>query len=563
MHTMYLCFPTSLDPEAIRVSHMDYSSKILDHHGIVAGVCREIELVDTVNRIVGVNHQQKVSTGDAVMAMVINALGFVSKPLYMFPDFMETKPVDRLFENSLLSEDFNDDTLGRALDRLYENDNTKIFMEVSTRTLSKLGVEKNFFHLDTTSMSVHGEYEHSDEEMVPIEIVKGHSKDGNFDLKQYLISLITVSESDLPVWIDTLSGNTSDKTHFREVIQQYSRALAEGDDVAYFVMDSAMYTDKNVRELSNLVKWLTRVPESIGIAKDLLAETDENDMAISGIEGYRLNSVLKTYGDIEQKWVVVFSEDAYAREMKTFRKNIEKEKQKIKKQLWHFKNDEFKCEADAIKALNQLERKWKYFKVDEYDVNKKNKTGKRGRPKKGSNACKNVFLINANFKEDDNAIEAGRLRKGKFILATNDIDLDQEVILREYKQQQSVERGFRFIKDPMFFTNSTFLKKPQRIVSLVMVMGLSLLVYAIAQRKLRNALVEMNETVPDQLGKPTKTPTMRWIFQKFENISLLKVNDGGKVSQQVLNMKPIHEKILALMGEEYEKIYFLKRGCGK
>jgi transposase len=280
-------------------------------------------------------------------------------------------------------------------------------------------------------------------------------------------------------------------------------------------------------------------------------------------DGYRLRSVLKTHGNIEQKWVVVFSEDAYAREIKTFRKNIEKEKQKIKKQLWHFKNDEFKCEADAIKALNQLERKWKYFKVDEYEINKKNKTGKRGRPKKGSNACKNVFLINASFKEDDDAIEAGRLRKGKFILATNDIELDQEVVLREYKQQQSVERGFRFIKDPMFFTNSTFLKKPQRIVSLVMIMGLSLLVYAIAQRKLRNALAKMNETVPDQLGKPTKTPTMRWIFQKFENISLLKINDGGKVSQQVLNMKPIHEKILALMGDEYEKIYFLKRGCGK
>ncbi len=135
--------------------------------------------------------------------------------------------------------------------------------------------------------------------------------------------------------------------------------------------------------------------------------------------------------------------------------------------------------------------------------------------------------------------------------------------MREYKQQQSVERGFRFIKDPMFFTNSTFLKKPQRIVRLVMVMGLSLLVYAIAQRKLRNALAEMDETVLDQLGKPTKNPTMRWIFQKFENKSLLNVTDGGTVSQQVLNLKPVHEKILALMGEEYEKIYSLRGGCGK
>jgi len=542
---------------------MDYSSKMLDHHGIVAGVCREIELAETINRIVGVNEQQKVSTGDAVVAMVINALGFVSKPLYMFPDFMETKPVDRLFENGLVSEDFNDDTLGRALDRLYENNNTRIFMEVSMQTLSKMGVKRNFFHLDTTSISVHGEYENSDDDMVPIEIVKGHSKDGNFDLKQYLISLITVSESDLPVWKNALSGNTSDKTHFREVIQHYAKALAEGDAVAYFVMDSAMYTEKNVRELSSIVKWLTRVPEIVGMAKDLLVETEVQDMDKSRLEGYRIKSFSRTYADVEQKWVVVFSKEGYEREMKTFKKNIEKEREKVEKQLWHFKNDEFKCEPDAVKALKELESKWKYHKVDGLAVTGRKKSGKRGRPKKDSNDVKMVYTIDATFKQDDDAIEADRRRKGKFILATNDVDLDQEAMLKEYKDQQGVERGFRFIKDPMFFTDSTFLKKPERIVSLVMIMGLSLLVYSIAQRKLRNALKEMDETVPDQLGKPTKKPTMRWIFQKFENISLLNINDEGGFSQQVLNTKPIHEKILALMGKEYEKIYFSGKGYGK
>ena len=133
---------------------MKYASKSLDHLGIVAGVCKEINLVETINNIIGVDPQQKVSTGDAVMAMVTNALGFVSKPLYMFPEFMETKPVGQLFENDLVAEDFNDDTLGRALDRLYENGPTKIFMQISLNTLTKLGIKRDFFHLDTTSISV-------------------------------------------------------------------------------------------------------------------------------------------------------------------------------------------------------------------------------------------------------------------------------------------------------------------------------------------------------------------------------------------------------------------------
>ena len=544
------------------VRHMEYSSKSLDHLGIVSGVCKEIGLVETIDNIVGVNNQQKVTTGEAVMAMVINALGFVSKPLYMFPEFMEKKPVKQLFENGLEPEDFNDDTLGRALDRVFENDPTKIFMQVSLNALTDLGIKRDFFHLDTTSISVHGEYENSEEGIVPIEITHGKSKDSNPDLKQYLISLITVSESDLPVWISALRGNTSDKTHFREVIKQYSRQLAENDDVAYFVMDSAMYTDKNIRQVSHDVKWISRVPESITLAKELIIETDKKDMEKCNLEGYSIKAFNRTYADVEQIWVVAFSKEGHNKEMKTFKKKIKKEKEKVEKELWHFGNKEFKCEEDALKALREKENRWKYHKLDNYKVSKKKKTGKRGRPKKKSKDIKIIYRIGATFKRDHEAIETEQKRKGKFIVATNALHLDKETILKEYKGQQGVERGFRFIKDPLFFTDSTFLKKPQRIVSLVMIMGLGLLIYSIAQRKLRKALEEMDETVPNQLGKPTKKPTMRWIFQKFEGIELLIINDGGKITQKMLNMNPVQKKILALMGKEYEKIYFLNGGCG-
>jgi len=97
---------------------------------------------------------------------------------------------------------------------------------------------------------------------------------------------------------------------------------------------------------------------------------------------------------------------------------------------------------------------------------------------------------------------------------------------------------------------------------MVMIMGISLLVYALAERKLRNALKDMNETLPNQLGKPIKNPTMRMVFEKFSNVTLLIINDDGKLSKKVLNIKEVHRKILALMGPEYEKIYFLDKGCG-
>jgi len=412
-------------------------------------------------------------------------------------------------------------------------------------------------------MSVHGQYTDSEDSDIPISITYGKSKDNRNDLKQYMISMITVSEGDLPVWISALSGNTSDKTHFREVIKKYAEQLAEGENDIYFVIDSAGYSEKNIREMPDIVKWLSRVPESIKMAKELIIETNVADMKKSNLEGYRLKSFSRDYGGIMQKWIVVFSKDSFERENHTLDKNIEKEKEKIKNELWHFGNTDFDCEKDALRELGRKNCKWKYHKLNGYNTIIKKKTGKRGRPKKNAKDVKSFYRIKGKYEEDVGAIKAARNRKGKFIVATNDEDLDADTILSEYKGQQSVERGFRFIKDPMFFLSATFLKKPERIESLVMIMGLSLLIYSIAQRKLRKVLDEMDETIPDQKGKPTKKPTMRRIFQMFEGIDLLEIYNEDMVTRKMLNLNVNHKKILNLMGEAYEKMYFIDRGCGK
>jgi transposase len=130
-------------------------------------------------------------------------------------------------------------------------------------------------------------------------------------------------------------------------------------------------------------------------------------------------------------------------------------------------------------------------------------------------------------------------------------------MLSAYKAQGvTVERRFRFLKDPMFFADSLFLKKPSRLMALLMVMGLSLLVYALAERQLRQALVENDQTIPDQVGKPTQRPTMRRVFQMFEGIDLLIIIIAGQIAgRQVLNLRPVHEQIVTLLGPAVKNIY--------
>lgn len=535
---------------------MGYVSKNIDHLGIVATLCKEIELVKEIDKIVGVKDRQKVTTGEAVMAMVINGLGFVNRPLYLTPEFMKNKPIELFFDKDLKPEDFNDDTMDRALDRLFENNPTSIFMHIALKTAKKFGIERKFLHLDTTTMSVQGEYKSKEADMVPIKITNGHAKNKRYDLNQFVISLITSSHADFPLWMSVLSGNTSDKKHFREVIQQFSKELSQSDGDTYFVMDSAMYTEPNIKAMSPLVKWISRVPETITEAKKLIEGTNVEEMIKSDIEGYFFKDFSSSYGEVNQKWLVVFSEKGYEREIKTLNKNINKEMEKIKKELWHFMNAEFNCLEDGLSQLNNKIERLKYHKVIQTGVEEVNKTGKQGRPKKEGREVKIVYKIKVDLERDEAKIGCEINKRGKFIIASNNPKLDSNEALKEYKGQQSVERGFRFLKDPLFFASSVFLKKPERIVSLGMIMVLSLLVYSVAQFKLRKALEENRESIPNQLGKPTMKPTMRRVFQMFDGISLL-INLENDVEKIVgmLNLNEIQRKILALLGGDYEKMY--------
>jgi len=64
------------------MAEQSYSTQVLDHLGIVAGTCRQIGLIEQIDKYVGTT-ERKVSVGEAVQAMVINALGFVGLALYL------------------------------------------------------------------------------------------------------------------------------------------------------------------------------------------------------------------------------------------------------------------------------------------------------------------------------------------------------------------------------------------------------------------------------------------------------------------------------------------------
>jgi len=526
----------------------NYSSKNLDHLGIVSQICDEIGIVKTIDKLIPPDPQMKLSHGECVKLMIINGLGFTSRPLYLEAQIFSTRPVNRFLEKDCENA-INDDRLRRTLDKLFDSGCDSTFATVASEAALRFGVSQKFRHLDSTSMQVHGAYE--DEEFKLITF--GYSKDHRPDLKQFMIYLMSSQDGDVPLLAKTVAGNSSDKTLFRERLKELQKQIREGED-AYFIADSALYTQKTITTISESMKWITRVPEILSEAKKVIQYADPLEALETGYSG---KEFVSEYGGVQQRWLLVYSEQAYLRESKTLEKQIQKEEKQATRELTRWSQTEFDCEIDAREALSRWGKKLKFHVLDEITIMSKRIKQGKGRPRADAPVvCRH--RITAVPKKDAAKIETILKTKGRFIVATNELDtarLTTIELLMNYKGQQSVERGFRFLKEPAFMTSSVFLKSQKRIVALGMVMCLCLLVYMIAQRYLRKRLEAARETIPNQLGKPTRNPTMRWIFQLFEGVHVLIHRTVSGYEETILNLNALRSHILRILGPPFQKMY--------
>jgi transposase len=533
-----------------------YSTERLDHLGIVAGICREIELIEQVDTLVGEN-DRKVSVGQAVQEMVLNGLGFVSRPLYLAPEFLAGKPVDILIGKGLTAKDFNDDSLGRALDRLYEVGVTEVFAYVVAHAVAVMGINTDMVHLDSTSFSLEGEYELVEPDDQAIRVTHGYSRDHRPDLKQVVLSLICSHQSGIPTWLAALDGNAADSSQFPQTVQTYVAQFQEGEDVPVIVADTALYNANTVKELEG-VSWVTRVPASVSEVKDLYQTVSPEQMRSIGDGDYKVWTVESDYGEVAQRWVLVYSEGLYHREAARLQRVIDKERAEAEKVLRRLNRREYPTLEAAQAAVETMAESWKFHTV-QIEPRSKPKYRQRGRPHTEQPPDYHVWQPGAFLCEDSEAIDHAMRTKGKFVIATNVLDtqrLSDEALIDTYKDQNTtVERGFRFLKDPLFFAHSLFLKKPERIMALLMVMGLCLLVYALAEHRLRAELVSRDETLPDQTGKPTQRLTIRRVFQVFEGIDILLLTTDERQQRLILNLTELHQRILGLLGWYVQQCY--------
>jgi transposase len=502
-----------------------YTNQRLDHLGIVAGVCQEIGLAAWLDAQAPSNRQQ-VSVGTATVAMILNGLGFSNRQLYLVPQYFANKPIEHLLGAGISAEMLNDDCLGRTLDWLYAHDPTKLFAGIASRARQIFGIKPQRIHVDTTSFSVSGQYAMAGEGTVPeagaelasseasvIAITYGYSREHREDLKQWMIALATTHDGDVPLFLQPLDGNSSDKVSLLAAISSIQVQLREAqEEPGIYVADSGFYSESNMRQLNEAgVKWVSRVPETSKEAKMVVQEgSDEWQRGEdSSMQWY---SRVMNLPQGTERWLIVRTQASQQRAQVSLQRQVTTAQASWQQKCWHLSKRRFACEADARTALErELKGKPTWLEVRSELVAHPRHAGK-GRPRKNASPPAYRWQVVATVTVHPQRLAEEVSRKACFIVGTNVLDLkvlaDQELVTT-YKEQGGVERGFRFLKDPLFLASSVFVKKPERIIALSLIMVLCLLVYRLAEVRLRSRLAQTKQTIPDQVHKPTARPTMR------------------------------------------------------
>lgn len=388
------------------------------------------------------------------------------------------------------------DCLGRTLYWLYTHDPTKLLAGIASQARQAFGITARQVHVDRTSFSVSGAYSSACEQVQEsgksaegmeaqaalIAITYGYSRDHREDLKQWMCALATTNDGDVPLFLQPLDGTSLDKVSLLAAVLAIQKQLQAVDaEPSVYVADNGIYSESNMRQLNAAgVKWVSRVSETSTEAKTVLqaGSQDWQRSEDGSIQWYRRVMALPQGSE---RWVIVRTSASEQRAQASLQRQVSGAQASWKRKCWHLGARRFACEADARAALErELQGKPMWLEIDPEIVAHARHAGK-GRPRKEDNPTTYQWQIVATVTVNQQRVDAEVLRKACFMVGTNELEseeLSDQELVTTYKDQSGVERGFRFLKDPLFLASSVFVKKPERIIALpldhgIMLAGLS------------------------------------------------------------------------------------------
>jgi transposase len=514
-----------------------------EHLPLVAAFLERMGLAAVVNAAAPT--EMAVDLGSVVTLMILDTLSGRS-PLYRLERFAAAVDTELLLGREVSASAFNDTTLGRALEAIYEHGAGQLFSQVALGAAAAFpaGLDLRHLHFDTTSVSVWGEYAACEADGDGgLRVTYGYSKDLRPDLKQFLIEMLCAGRN-IPVLGGCADGNASDKTVNNAVLTNLSKHMARHGLAAgafVYVADAAMVTPANLAALGGNL-FITRLPFTYAEAERVVAEAVQGGDWMAGpppapssgtrkAAAYCLCERPVTIEEHRYRAIVVHSDAADKRRQKKLERALGTSLAQATETLKAASRVEYFCCADAAAAAAKLAAEAAPFHVCECTV-KEQLTYARGRPPKSGErkVSRTRYVLEGRIVEREGEIERLRQAAGCFVLLTN-VPTEGEMahtpgeVLIAYKEQHGIERNFAFLKDPLI-VNDLFLKRPERIEALGFILLASLLTWNLMEHVMREHLKRAGATISGWDRKPTSTPTTFMMTTKFKGVLVARI--GGQ-----------------------------------
>ena len=503
---------------------------------LISALYDELKIGQTIDEMVRWDEAQcRMSPGKRIKALVINIFGR-KRPLYRIDESYEHMDIENLFGRGISLEDLTDYNLARALDKLDERGPHEVFSTICLRAICHEQIVLKYLYSDTTSISVHGDYEYAEATEPDFFITYGLSKDKRPDLKQFLYGL-SVTEDKIPVAAEVKSGNVSDKSWNFEYIEKLASTLTpEMLNEVIYVADSALVTEANLKKLKeHNLKFISRLPGNFSLEEELKDRAwAENDFTELGsfssrkdAASYRCRELSGNIKGEQYRFLVVYSSKLDRRKARSLEKKLDRTNSALDKEIKNKMKETYACAPDAEAACAQFikEHRDEHFSVTGRVVAEEKR--KPGRPSKDS-ATTTAYRLELEATCDQEKVLRTQERLSCFVLITN---LDQSYIphevLKQYKAQSKVETSFKFLKDPLF-VGPVFLKKPERVEALAYVLLMALLIFNLLERRVREALKSETEPLIIPGKVKTFTPTGKKILESLEYVMTMTTDDPNR-----------------------------------
>ena len=534
----------------------------VNHLPVAAAFCRRIGLIQAVDRVVPTG--MDVGVGTIVQGMVLDTLSGRS-PRYRLEEFFEQQDSRLLLGTEVPASAFNDTTVARAMDALYEAGAGKVFSEVAYQAARRFPPDLRTVRWDSTSVNVWGDYAGAGPGSDGLVITHGYSKDHRPDLKQFLLDVLCAGHN-VPLLGGCHDGNASDKALNNALLTRISRDLARfglGSGDWVYVADSALVTEENLKQVADNL-FVTRLPFSYSEADRVVAE------AVATARWMQAGALAETPGSVRRpaaqyrlaekqvelygrsyRAIVVHSSAHDSRRLKAIERQIVQEADALAALCRRQSRREFFCRADAEAEAQRLQSQGGQFhRLSTVIVEKlRHPPGRppRDRPRPVASVR---YLVQARPEPDAMRIARQREEAGCFVLLSNVPDQGPHArtgldLLHAYKDQHAIERSFSFLKDPLI-VNDLFLKKPGRIEALGAILLISLLVWNLIEHCLRQHLEQTGATLPGWDRKETLRPTTFMMTTKFAGLQIVRIGQRYRLAQPLRDVQAAYLRALDL-----------------